>query len=96
MKYYSEQIGDYIYQLSYEDLPAKVVDHTKWVILDAIGVALASWDTPWALAVYNTIRKKAGSPESTIFYFGNKVPDMNAALVNAMFIQSMDFNDDAS
>ena len=51
MKYYSEQIADYIYQLSYEDLPAKVVEHAKWVILDAIGVALASWDTPWSLAV---------------------------------------------
>jgi 2-methylcitrate dehydratase PrpD len=57
MKYYSEQIADYIYQLSYEDLPAKVVEHAKWVILDAIGVALASWDTPWSLAVYRSIRK---------------------------------------
>ena len=96
MKYYSEQIADYICQLSYEDLPVKVVEHAKWVILDAIGVALASWDTPWSLAVYRSIRKKAGTPESTIFYFGDQVPDMSAALVNAMFIQSMDYNDDLS
>jgi 2-methylcitrate dehydratase PrpD len=96
MKYYSEQIGDYITQLEYEDLPGPVVDQAKWVILDAIGVAIASWDTAWSLAVYNMVRKKAGSPESTIFYFGNKAPDMNAALVNAMFIQSMDLNDDLS
>lgn len=96
MKYYSEQIGEYISQLSYEDLPGPVVNHAKWVILDAVGVAIASWDTPWAFAVYNTVRKKAGTPESTIFYFGNRVPDMDAALVNAMFIQSMDFNDDLS
>jgi 2-methylcitrate dehydratase PrpD len=96
MKYYSEQIADYIRQLSYEDLPQKVIDHAKWVILDAIGAALASWNTPWSLAVYNSIRKKAGTPESTILYFGDKVPDTNAALVNAMFIQGMDYNDDLS
>lgn len=96
MKYYSDQIGDYVAQLAYDDLPAPAADHAKWVLLDAIGAAIASWDTAWSLAVYNTVRKKAGSPESTIFYFGNKVPDMNAALVNAMFIQSMDLNDDLS
>ena len=42
------------------------------------------------------MRRQGGAPQSTVFYFGDKLPDMNAALVNAMFVHSLDYNDDLS
>lgn len=96
MKYYSEQISEYITQLRFEDLSAKVVEHAKWTILDALGIAIGCFDTPWAMSLYRGVCEKSSLPESTILYFGNKISDMDAALVNSMFIQSMDFNDELS
>ena len=96
VKYLSEQLSDYIYQLTYDHLPPKVVQQAKLVILDAIGDAFSSCDTVWAQALYQNIQNQAGTNEASILVFGDTVPDVNAAFVNAMFIQSMDFNDELS
>jgi 2-methylcitrate dehydratase PrpD len=96
MSTYAEQIGDYAAQLEFDDLPEQVIQYAKWSILDSIGVAIASFDTPWSRAAYRVIQKQGGSPESTVFFYGDRFPDANAALVNSMFVHSMDYNDDLS
>jgi len=96
MAYCADHLADYIIQISYEDLPSRVIEQAKWVILDAVGAALASWGTPWCKAVYETFSAQGGAADSSIIYFGGKIPEANAALINAMFVQGLDFNDELS
>jgi len=94
MTYLADRIGDFVTSLKYEDIPQEVTRHAKFCLLDALGVALASADRPWCHAVHGLVQTQGGAPEATVWYHGDRVPDTNAALANAMFAHSMDFNDD--
>ena len=94
MKPIAEQLGEYVAGFKFESIPPKVVEQAKLCLLDALGVAATSYDKPWCQAVLKLVRKHGGLPEATIWYHDDRVPDTNAALVNAMFVHSMDFNDD--
>jgi 2-methylcitrate dehydratase PrpD len=94
MTYLADRVGDFVSSLKYEDIPQEVTRHAKLCLLDALGVALASADMPWCHAVHGLVRTQGGAPEATVWYHGDRVPDTNAALANAMFVHSMDFNDD--
>jgi 2-methylcitrate dehydratase PrpD len=93
-EYYSEKLAAYVVSQTYDRLPAKVIEHAKWCLLDAIGVAVAGAGKKWAQAVLAEARRQGGKAEATIWLHGDKVPDTSAALVNGMFAHSMDFNDD--
>jgi len=94
MAYLAERLGDFTSELEFDDIPQEATRKAKLCLLDAIGVALASATMPWCHAVYGFVRAQGGTPEATVWYHGDRVPDTNAALVNAMFVHSMDFNDD--
>ena len=93
-QYYSEKLAQYVVGQSFEKLPQKVIEQAKWLLLDAIGVAIAGAGKRWAQAVLNEVRREGGKPEATVWLYGDKVSDVQAALVNGMFVHSMDFNDD--
>lgn len=94
MAYLAEQLADHIVQFSFESIPPEVVRHAKYLLLDSIGVSIASCDRPWCEAVLKLIRHHGGTGEATILYHGDRVPDLSAAMTNAIFAHSMDFNDD--
>ena len=77
----------------FEDIPPKVVKVTKDDILDTIGVALSGSSTAGISALMELIREWGGKGESTVLVFGDKVPAVNAALVNATMAHSDDFDD---
>src|SRR5215212_5902002 len=94
MAYLADQLADYIVDFDFARIPPAVVQHAKYLLLDSIGVSIASCDRLWCNAVLEVIRHQGGRAESTVLYYGDRVPDMNAALANATFAHSMDFNDD--
>jgi 2-methylcitrate dehydratase PrpD len=94
MTYLADRLGDYVAGLKFDDIPQQVTRHAKLCLLDALGVGLASADMPWCHAVHRLVRTQGGAPQATVWYHGDRVPDTNAALTNAMFVHSMDFNDD--
>ena len=94
MVFLAEKLGEYISDLKYKDIPVNVRKHAKFCLLDALGVALASADKKWCRAVHDYVVHQGGTAEATVWYHGDRVPDTNAALANAMFVHSMDFNDD--
>jgi 2-methylcitrate dehydratase PrpD len=94
MTYLAERLGAFTSELKFADIPEEVTQKAKLCLLDALGVALASATMPWCQAVYGLVRAQGGTSEATVWYHGDRVPDTNAALVNAMFVHSMDFNDD--
>jgi 2-methylcitrate dehydratase PrpD len=94
MRPLAEQLGDYVASFPFESIPENVVEHAKLCLLDALGVAATSFDKPWCNAVLEVVRKQGGLSEASVWYHTDRVPDTNAALTNAMFVHSMDFNDD--
>jgi len=94
MTFLADRLGTFVSELKFSDIPPEVIQHTKLCLLDALGVALASADMPWCHAVHGLVQAQGGTPEATVWYHGDRVPDTNAALANAMFVHSMDFNDD--
>ena len=94
MAYLAEELAEHIVQFDYGDVPEPVVEQAKYCLLDATGVGIASHNKPWCDAVLGVARKQGGAPEATIWYYGDKVPDLSAVLTNATFVHSMDFNDD--
>ncbi|MBL94581.1 MAG: hypothetical protein CMF70_04670 [Magnetovibrio sp.] len=94
MSFLAEKLAEYVSELKYRDIPRHVIEHAKLCLLDALGVAITSADKKWCHAVYNYVLQQGGTAQATIWYHGDRVPDTNAALANAMFVHSMDYNDD--
>ncbi|SHI12632.1 2-methylcitrate dehydratase PrpD [Sporobacter termitidis DSM 10068] len=79
--------------VTYEDLPQKVVDETKKQVLDLIGVAAGGYGQAGAREVRELAVEWGGAPQATIFGCGAKVPAPNAAQANATMVHSLDFDD---
>ena len=67
-------------ELGYEDLNPRAVDATKRFLLDTFGVCAAAFTSPEAQVVSRVIGKWGGTPESTPWFLGEKVPAPSAAI----------------
>lgn len=79
--------------VTYDDLPEKVVDETKKQVLDYIGVAVGGYGQAGAKDVRELAEEWGGAPQATIIGSGARVPAPNAAQANATMVHSLDFDD---
>jgi 2-methylcitrate dehydratase PrpD len=77
---YSQAIGRFIRGLSIDDIPQAVVDKAKLVLLDTIGVALASSTMQFGAMVTRVAQALRGSPNSRLIGCDSKVAAANAVL----------------
>ncbi|NOZ08243.1 MAG: MmgE/PrpD family protein [FCB group bacterium] len=89
----SRQIARFALGLKYEDLPPEVVHEVKRFLYDSIGCALGSSRTKDVNILRTLYRDMGGKPEATVIGFGDKLPAVNATLVNSLMIRALDFND---
>jgi len=89
----SRKLASFSVGLKYEALGAKVIEKTKDLVLDQIGVQLASSTKPWSKAVYQYARSLGGPAESTILNYGDKVKAENAVFANATFGHGFEMDD---
>lgn len=89
----SRELANFVARLNYSDLPKKVVQKTKDLILDQLGVELAASTRPWSKAVYRDAMHTGGREDSTIVYYGDKVPVISAAFVNGSFGHGIELDD---
>ncbi len=89
------RLADYLLGLRYDDLPGKVLDHTKLLFLDFLGVAcggkvLSDSSGP----VLEAVRELAGiGGAASAIGISGRFPPHYAALLNGTFGHSMDFDD---
>ncbi len=88
-----ETLMRHVSDTSYMDLPKNVVDSTKRVVLDLIGVTAAGSSSPETQAVLNLARGWGGRGESSILVHGERVPAPSAGLVNGTMGRARDFDD---
>jgi len=89
----AQNLANFVSSLSYQSLPAEVVEKAKLCVLDFLGVATAGCETEWCMKVLQLMREIGGKPESTVLKYGDKIPSPNAALINGTMGHSWDFDD---
>ena len=92
-KSYSRQIAEFAVNLKYEDLPENVVNEVKRYLYDSIGCAYGGYHTKDVNILKDIYMGMGGREEATLIGFGNKIPAVNATLVNSLMIRALDFND---
>jgi 2-methylcitrate dehydratase len=86
-------MADFALQLRYEDIPGGVVREAKRFLLDSIGCALAAVRNEDMLAMHRFIEALGGREEATVIGSGFRTNAANAALLNALLIRAIDYND---
>lgn len=82
----TQKLARFVSELTYEDLPANVIDKAKELILDQLGCQLAGSTLPWSKPAYEyAVDYKSQREESTIVNYGFRTSVQDAAFVNAIF-----------
>jgi len=82
-----------IVNTNYEKLPTDVVEITKKQILDSLGVGLAGSGGAGVNKLVEIVKDWGGKKESRVWVYGDKLPCLTTAQVNATMIHAMDFDD---
>jgi 2-methylcitrate dehydratase PrpD len=80
-------------KLTYDDIPAAVVEDAKLRFLDIIGVSLAASAAPVGEIARRTVLRLGTGEEAQILGFGDRVPAASAALANGTMAHALDFDD---
>lgn len=92
-KLLSAQLADYVYNLSFRDLPAAVVEQVKVRIVDSVGVAMAAVDAEPVVIVRKVAERVRSSKPATIFGGTKGAPADLASFVNGCMVRYLDFLD---
>ena len=92
----AEDMGAWVADLRYEDLPQRVVEKAKRVLLDTVGCALGAFNAGPVRFAQQAVFLQGGHPRSTIIGLGRKVSCDQAAFLNGMAIRYLDYNDYAA
>ena len=79
--------------LQYEDIPADAVREAKRFLLDSVGCALAAVPNEDMQAAHRYIVALGGTEEATVIGSGHRTNIANGALMNALLIRALDYND---
>ena len=91
----TEQLSRYTKNLTYENLPAEVIERAKMINMHALAAALAANAAPMsgrAIALGKQCNGGAGG-ESTLWIDGSKVSMANAAFTNGTLCDMLDWED---
>ena len=93
MEPYSKSIGRFAGGLKLADVPAGVVDKTKLVFLDTLGIALASSTMDFGAMATNVAKKLGGANHSLLIGSSSRVAAANAVIANGTLAHGLDFDD---
>lgn len=85
-------LAEFVQDTTFFDLPEHVVEFTKKLLLDTLGCGIAGVTSDkgkWGIDFGK--RCFSGKPEATVLGYGNRLPAMGAAFVNAELINGLDY-----
>jgi 2-methylcitrate dehydratase PrpD len=89
----AETLARFVAGLRFADIPPAVVGRAKHLMLDAVGIALASTGFDFAHRTLTAMRGLAGRGDSPVIGFPARLPMRDAALVNGVLVHGLDFDD---
>lgn len=89
----SERLARFSAELQFDAIPPEVIDKTKRMVLDTIGVSIGSTRIDFGVSALRMIADWGGAPEATLIGGRAKVPAHNAALCNGILGHGQDYDD---
>ena len=89
----TRQMAHFALSLRYENIPERALREARRFLLDSIGCALAAIHNADMVAARRYIEKLGGIPEATVIHSGLRTNAPNAALMNALLVRALDYND---
>jgi 2-methylcitrate dehydratase PrpD len=89
----AEDLARFVGTFPVDALPAGVVARAKHLILDAVGIALASTTYDFARRAATAIAGLAGTGDTAVIGMPARLPLRDAALLNGILIHGLDFDD---
>jgi 2-methylcitrate dehydratase PrpD len=87
------QLATWLAQLTLEDIPSRVRERAKALILDGLGCALVGAQLPWSRVATDLVRTMEGSGNHALIGCGLTTSAPGAALLNGTFIQGFELDD---
>src|SRR6266508_3522762 len=88
-----QQIAGNVLSVAAAAIPLEVVEHTKALIVDSIGCALAATEEPAFARASRVLAQLGGNPDCTVIGSSRRVNLPQAVLLNGILIRSLDLND---
>jgi 2-methylcitrate dehydratase len=89
----TRQMAQFALGLRYNDVPASAVRESKRFLLDSVGCALAAVPLEDMQAARRYVVGLGGAPQATVIGSGHRTNAANAALMNALLVRALDYND---
>lgn len=93
MEPFAQAIGRFVGTLRLSDVPSAVVEKAKLVLLDTLGVALASSTMDFGAMVTRVAQRLGGTAQSRVIGSKSKVAAANAVLANGTLAHGLDYDD---
>ncbi len=78
--------------LTYDKLPKSVVEDTKKLILDQLGVMLVGSSAAGVDSLLASTRRWGGAKEASVLVHGDRLPAHHAAMINGTMARAQDFD----
>ncbi|HYJ14942.1 MAG TPA: MmgE/PrpD family protein, partial [Candidatus Limnocylindria bacterium] len=88
-----QQIARNVLSVDASAIPLEVVEHTKALILDSVGCALAAIEESAFARASRVLAQLGGNPDCTVIGSSRRVNLPQAVLLNGILIRSLDLND---
>lgn len=89
----SQQIAAWAAKATFDDLSPEAVTAAKTILYDSLGCALGGSKTHDVGIMRGYLEEKGGAGEATVIGTGGKLPASEAALLNALMVRALDYND---
>lgn len=92
----TKKLADFVCRTSYQDIPRSVVEHSKLLVLDWLGVALAGSRQKIATVLFDFVKEidgNGGLSQATVIGKGIKTDILKAALLNGTMSHALDMDD---
>jgi len=89
----TKNLASFCVNFKTRNLTRALIEKTKTVILDYLGVALGGSTKDSSGMIASFVKEMGGSEDSTLIGFGGKVPSPNAALANGTMTHTLELDD---
>lgn len=89
----SEALVEFAAGLRFDSIPGPILRKAKLSILDGIGTALLSATLKKSRQTANAIKRVSAGGRSTVWAMGFKASALEAALLNGMLVEGLDYSD---
>lgn len=89
----SQTLGEFAQGLRFEDIPAAVRERAKYLILDSVGIAMASTHYPFADCILAGIREVSEPGDLPVIGMTARLGMRDAVLMNGALVHGLDYDD---